>query len=392
MRNAERGGSYVKRFLTLAMAAFLVVSSTGFVLAQDSGQIVPEVDCANDTGRIIAWDVSIGAETDDHTALIADLQTAGFTVRTVTMKDPAGNPIPDFSYPACIDTLVITSLANGICLDQWPDYNPAEELLIANAVETEGLSLFLLNEYGPVCGELTADITTLLGATWNKDYPIVDPITFNAGSHYEPDYPPPLFTGVDSWREYHATHYTTDEGVVVRTGAGDPAMIAKRFGLGCTVITGDSNWIADGWIDDPEVDNLTLANNVFSYLESCSSSRWVRGRGNITDWQGEAASFTLVAKYAKAGLTGKVSFEKAGLAFESSNIKQLLPIGNEAWIQGTDDTNTYDFMIWAGDGTAAGEDTFRIKIWNVDPPYDSWGDGTTVPPIDKGGIAIRGKE
>ncbi len=46
-------------------------------------------------------------------------------------------------------------------------------------------------------------------------------------------------------------------------------MIAKEFGQGCTVIAGDSNWIADNWIDYNN--NRTLASNALVYLNECGN-------------------------------------------------------------------------------------------------------------------------
>jgi hypothetical protein len=409
MRNAKRGGRYVKKFLTLALMAFLVVSSTGFVLAQDP---LP-------TPIVVAWDVSIGAQTSDHTTLIANLvQDNKFEVTTVDIKTDG--------IPADIDMLVITTKANGSCLSQYPGYwdpdVPDEQGwhfvdLIRDAVESEGLGLFLLNEGGSTCGMRTAEIANRLEAnyTWTR-MDTYDQLTFVAGSQYQPDLPSALFNGVDSWREYHAGRYDTNNGVVVTTDPNQtinpyPAMIAKPFGDGCTVITGDSDWIQDGFIGD--LDNKTLANNVFRYLEHCgpwdNPGRLVRGRGNIYSPSATAgapppgeASFVLVAKYSKDVFGGQVSLEIADWEFvsDSDSFHGWLTAGNKASFEGTGRFDgagpSYPFKIWAGDGTAGGEDSFRIRIPHADPLYDYDNCPDCEDPynvgISKGRVAIQGKE
>jgi hypothetical protein len=423
MRNAERGGGHVKRILTLALMVFLVVSSTGSALAFDPGLILDPVVCDGSIppeDTVVAWDVSMGAQIGDHTTLVGDLQGAGFTVGTVNINEAF---ITGQGIPPCIDMVVITSKANGTCLNVPFGYDQTVFDGILPAVQG-GLRLFLLNDWMHDCGWKTAPIAHWLGAsTPSGDTGPGSQPTFEAGSQYQSDNPSALFSGVASWRAYRASHYWGyDDGVVATMpdGTGDAAMIAKPLGEGCTVMVGDSDWIQNAYIDDPGVDNRALANNVFRYLEHCgpwaNPNRLVRGRGNIDSPAATAgaptpgeASYVLVAKHSKGAFVGSVSLvdETAKVVFESEsssaspNFWGWLTEGNKASFEGIGTLTSQDFpngvvsnfKIWAGDGTAdGGEDSFRISI--PDASYDNCV-GCEEPynvAINKGRIAIQGKE
>jgi hypothetical protein len=92
---------------------------------------------------------------------------------------------------------------------------------------------------------------------------------------------------------------------------------------------------------------------------------------------GGKASFGFVSKYQRGAVvpTGNTTFvfQDADLNFKSESYDWLLVTGSDyAKFKGDGTINSfsapngqpYKFMVWAGDGDAAGEpDTFRIKIW-----------------------------
>ncbi|MBI3934726.1 MAG: hypothetical protein HY316_08520 [Acidobacteria bacterium] len=246
----------------LAVLAFAVLSAqaqaptaddSGTVLAGLAVEIVPPVDCLTDLGTIIAWDTFNGGTTADHTILVGDLQALGYTVRTINTAN---------GIPACVRKLLITSQAfNGCLLTPFP---AAQVTAIANWVQAGG-ELFLLNEWGFLCGSATGPIATPLGATWNGNQSASQVYTANA--NYDPNNPATLFNGVATWAEFAGSDYTAAQNVVATTNAGVPALIAGPVQSGCVVIVGDSNLIADLWI--VEEDNRALASNAFVFLNEC---------------------------------------------------------------------------------------------------------------------------
>jgi hypothetical protein len=167
--------------------------------------------------------------------------------------------------PPCVVKLIITTQAFNRCLTT--PYPPALVDLIVARVDA-GLGLYLNNEWGSFCGSGTAPIANALDGTWNAN---AQNMTFVAGVNYVVGTPPVLFDGVGAWNWFAGSDYTAALGVVATTGAGIPAMIAKEYGSGCVVITGDSNYIADNWIDIN--DNRTLASNAIAYLNECIVQR-----------------------------------------------------------------------------------------------------------------------
>lgn len=220
--------------------------------------IHPRVDCANDPGDIIALDTSNGASLDDHGKLVADLEAAGFTVRTLDLEADG--------IPACVRHLMITTQRFTVCLTT--PYPPPRVDLVVNGVRS-GLGLLLLNEWGPICGAGTAPLADALGADWNANADASE--THLAGFQFDPDYRATLFRGVDSWTEIAGSDYSAFTRVAARTDAGQPALIAGRVERGCVVIAGDSDWIADRWID--RSNNRALASNTFAFLNECTRRR-----------------------------------------------------------------------------------------------------------------------
>jgi hypothetical protein len=299
MRNEKRRGRNVKQVLTLALSALLVVSSTGFALAQDLAPAkepiltgdgsepveraaaaatansencfltVPGLNCGLDAGlpNIVAFDYSYFSPgvfpemSGNHCKLMSDLDAAGYTVRkfkSTAWTDP-------INHGACVDTVVITSLEYNDCL--ITPFADATVSLLKQKVEA-GLGLLLLNEWGDTtqytCGAGTAPLADALEATWQAgDFSQA----FVAGSNYDSNYPASLFAGVGLWEVSRAAQYDTSDGVVVTSDLGHRAMIAKEYGDGCVVMASDTNWAVDGWIDFSN--NRVLANNAFEFLRTC---------------------------------------------------------------------------------------------------------------------------
>jgi hypothetical protein len=344
-------------------------------------------------------------------------QDGKFQVTTVDIQQTGG-------IPADIDMLVITTAWGGTSYAQADFCNTADWV-------RGGGRLFLLNDHllsgGPgyktegFVSSLLGDCTNVPTSLGDGPKRWLDPpnqTTFEAGSHYESDQPSALFNGVASWGEYDgASRYVADQGAVVTTEPSPPnypAMIAREFGEGCAVMVGDSDWIQGdsqgGFIHNS--DNRALANNVFRYLEHCgpwdNPGRLVRGRGNIYSPSATAgappageASFVVVAKHSKDVFGGQVSLVTADWQFEDDGtpFTGWLTAGNEASFEGTGRFNdagpSYPFKIWAGEDTAGGEDSFRIKIDAPAPYYYDNCPDCEDPynvAISKGRIAIGGKE
>lgn len=250
--------------LPAVSVAFAQMSSDGSRLpfvanAVTATRITPQrVDCANDQRDIIALDTSNGASLDDHGKLVTDLEAAGFTVSTLDLKVDG--------IPACVRHLMITTQRFGACLTT--PYPPPRIDLVVNSVRS-GLGLLLLNEWGAYCGAGSAPVADALGATWNSNAEVSQ--THFAGFQFDPGYRATLFRGVDSWTVLAGSDYTAFTRVAARTAAGQPSLIAGRVERGCVVIAGDSDWIADRWIDLS--DNRTLASNTFAFLNECTRRR-----------------------------------------------------------------------------------------------------------------------
>jgi hypothetical protein len=130
-----------------------------------------------------------------------------------------------------------------------------------------------------------------------------------------------------------------------------------------------------GWIDSP-------VNPEYQYMQ-------VGGKAN----------FAFVSRY-KSGTSvpvGNTTFQfKAGhLEFHSASYDWLLLTdSNNAVFKGTGTISgegSYDFMIWAGDGTGSnGEDTFRIKVWEGDEDAPVYDNGTDQA-IGGGNIVVHDK-
>jgi hypothetical protein len=162
--------------------------------------------------------------------------------------------------------LMVSSQSYNSCLVNA--YSTAQVDLIRNRV-ISGMGLLLNNEWGASCGQGTAPIANGLGVTWNGNSNVGWDV-FNANVNYDPANPATLFSGVAAWEEFAGSDYTMDAGVVARTNSGIPALIENVYGTGCFVIIGDSNWIADNWID--AYNNRKLAFNAFNLLNGCSSN------------------------------------------------------------------------------------------------------------------------
>jgi hypothetical protein len=142
-----------------------------------------------------------------------------------------------------------------------------------------------------------------------------------------------------------------------------------------------------GWIDSPPG----------AYMDD----EWLMGK----------ASFGFVSRYKKGAIvpTGQAEFVflAGDLNFHSRSYDWLVVSGkNKAKFKGTGvikgRSEDYKFMLWAGDGSNSGPDTFRIKIWEEigdDDEYVVYDNGlggdddleSSTQPIAGGSIVIHAK-
>ena len=94
-----------------------------------------------------------------------------------------------------------------------------------------------------------------------------------SGNHYDPNVPATMWNGVQSWEQAAGHTYDSDPAVVSVDDNRRGTMVAKDFGEGCVVITGDSNWNGNpvGPFGINVLDNRPLASHVHKYLDECTA-------------------------------------------------------------------------------------------------------------------------
>ncbi len=230
----------------------------------------PIIDCAVDTGDIVAWETSRGAISLAFTTIISDLENNGFVVREVDISTQG--------IPSCIVKLVISGFPGNDCTGN-PVFTGAEVSLIENYVNNGG-ALFVMSDTGLTgtatsgCASHTDSVLAAFGIT-----PVgsINSPTFVAGTNFDPNNPSTLFQGVNSFQWTAGRSFATNDGIVVTDGifpAGNPQMVAKTVQNGCMVAASDFNWIGSGIAN---LDNSQLGLNVFTFLNECISKPVVGG-------------------------------------------------------------------------------------------------------------------
>jgi len=219
-------------------------------------QTAPALDCNTDTGEIIVWDNSKAPTGNQYGTVMSDLSAQGFTVREINISTDG--------IPSCVVKLVVPSLGNGQAVNT--PYTAGEIDLIVDFVNNGG-GLFLLNEHISCC-QGTSGLADAFGApTLGTSQSQV----FISGVDFDPNDPATLYNGVSVFQYFSGNSYDTVDGVKATYSSGATALIAKEFGSGCVVITGDSNWASDIGNFVFTNDNRQLANNVFAFLNECIS-------------------------------------------------------------------------------------------------------------------------
>jgi hypothetical protein len=266
--------SYIISAITLASILSLSLTSTT-AFAQEtaidgSGESVPisqvtiqqfrpPVDCAVDSGDIIAWDTSKGVDPSGSSTLVSTLESNGFVVREVDISTQG--------IPSCIVKLVITELmANNFCITT--PYSAAEGTLISNWVNSGG-AVYVLSE-GVGCGQgSSSQVSGALGETLIPSSIFSNPFLPNI--NFNPLNPLTLFQGINSFDFIFSSTFSPSPNTVTTYDSGQPALLAKAFGQGCVLLSGDSSHIHDlGIIND--VDNLLFGLNAFLFLNQCFPS------------------------------------------------------------------------------------------------------------------------
>jgi len=219
---------------------------------------LPTVDCSVDTGKIVALDTYNGASEGAYSTLFSDLTGQGFTGRLIdTSVD---------GIPSCVQQLLIVSQANDGCLTR--SYSAAQITTITSWVNNGG-ELNLQGEWTS-CGDGTRALITAFGHTPGANTSPLQLVSIS-GTHYDPNVPATMWSGVNAWRILAGHTYDSDPDVVSVDNNDRGTMVAKEFGEGCVVITTDSNWDGTQWIGLQ--DNRPLASNVHKYLDECTADQ-----------------------------------------------------------------------------------------------------------------------
>lgn len=264
--------------LATAMIAIIAgLSFTGFasaetgsgvepinVIQSDPIPIVPQLDCAVDTGVVVAFETSRSQSTSEHAIMLGDLTTAGYTVRwmDITTQD----------IPACVTKMMISSLGLNDSCNPGAPYTPVEATEIVTWVSNGG-ELLLLNDHNG-CGDITIPITTALGETLGSVSQFSAPggFTYVPVTNYDASNPATLFSGVDSIQYFLTNSYIASSDEVMTDApfpTGTQRMIAKEIGQGCALLAADTDWARDEFIGS--ADNQQLALNTILYLNECAA-------------------------------------------------------------------------------------------------------------------------
>ena len=169
-----------------------------------------------------------------------------------------------------------------------------------------------------------------------------------------------------------ATSGETDaDGVFAFTASGATVEIYEVTAT-ISTLAGD---VSDTWtlvVYDASAGFVTGGGWIYSSAGAFAADESLEGK----------ATFGFVSKYAKGATvpTGDTSFvfHAAGLEFESTSYQWLVMAGSKATFKGegaVNDVGGYGFMLTAWDGGKGGDDTFRIKIWEIGsedlPVYDN---------------------
>ncbi len=227
----------------------------------------PLVNCATDTGVIVAYDVSKNQDPSAVTTMLTDLEANGFTVREVNISTQG--------IPSCIVKLVVSALQTNLsCIASG--YSNAEANLIANWVSGGG-ELVLVSENAGCDFGFTSPVVTAMGATL---IPNGISQVLVSGVDYDPNNPATMWNGVNTWEVGAASEYSLPTPGVVATYAAtdNAAKIAKSFGAGCVVMVGNADHHRElGGNNIFDRDHRTLALNNFLFLNECAAPSAIGG-------------------------------------------------------------------------------------------------------------------
>ena len=275
--------NYRRQILSLTIATVFIlgivaISNTDTVTAEEHpitptgekiepyegyvGQVVPTAVNCNVDSNVVAWVTNNGGTVGDYLTIADDIENnLGVTARNVQL---AG------SVPDCIVKLVI-SHAPAAC--HPASIGAANMVAVENWVRNDGGELLILEEFGG-CGGGSAPLTAAFGAIYQSNTATTCGFPGENYDATEFDASHPIMAGVTSFNMQCGTDFVSDgtlATVVLDSTNNRPVFLAGPVDSGCVVITGDSNWLGAPGNAININDNRLAANNVFAFLNECTS-------------------------------------------------------------------------------------------------------------------------
>ena len=227
-----------------------------------TSQVVDDipVDCNVDAGLdVVALDVARGQSWSNFQVVGGDLESNGFTVRTINIETG--------EIPSCVVKLMINNLdASAGCFGA--PYSVTAVNRVVSFVNNGGAAF--INHENAGCDEFVDPISSAFGITNNIILGQPNSNILVKGTNFLDGNPPTLWAGVDEWFLIGWTSFVPSAESVATIGNfpnGDGAMELRQPGLGCVLASPDAGGLRDTFINTN--DNRQLVQNVFFFLNEC---------------------------------------------------------------------------------------------------------------------------
>ena len=353
--------------LVLAGLVWLAVSS-GLARADrpadpSAPTVVGPVDCATFAPPVVAYDISKSQSAFDVDSFLNDLVFDGFSVGTISG-----------SIPACVDVLIVRGISGTLGLPS--PYTAAEAASMKSWVDA-GHALMVSGDWGAY-GAGTEAIFAAFGYSQGGPNALTDPNDFDpiGGSDwviYQPDNFAlhPILEGVTSVEFLRGSWLSPTTAAIITSDANSsppsvPVMAAFASGVGCVVLSTDSDWMADalplsraGYF---KRDNALMARQTVSWLNSCGLGPTARPGGPYTVNEGSSVM-----------LSGAASSDPTGdpltFAWDLDNDKQFDDafVVNPIFSAALRDDGVYPVSLRVSDGTYTDTGSTYVTVLNVAP-------------------------